>query len=449
MNVLLLAGGRVRNQLNVPKKPTTRKNSFPAEYANILPPSQRFVLGQLWTTYKEAPASSEVLSSLLSIGSDYQLADGSKFVYSGFSVSEIRALGDFPDYAKLSGVPLPTPVPDFKVDAAFPRPYRPFRWNYHQTMDYWLELESTYRQRVLQRQELYAKHGQDVLRALPGSELACKELMEMVLQFLCTRYPHLFQVKDKRTLVNNILGTTHDLTKSEPLHVLLNNVPEDFALVLRDEKTGRYVFRAGIICSSVGWHLGHKIGLDMASIHAPVPDFKEKLAFSLDRFFTKMQTSQPIQRGSWGLEVGQPLFLPAEHPQFVHRNNQNANLRAEDINLRVDWQTLRRLPLSGAIVFNFRALFTPLPEFRDEPYVPSLLLKILDEGKRNLMDYKGTWHVEHIAKPALHEYEKFQVSQGLVEPEWEPRTLDETPFYPGWKEKWTTTGLVDTRRCKS
>lgn len=149
--------------------------------------------------------------------------------------------------------------------------------------DYWIELESTYRQRIAQRKELYAKHGTDVLNSLPGSELACKELMEMVLQFVCARYPNCFQIKDNKILVNNILGTTHDLTKTQPLHVLLENIPEDFALVLRDEKTGRYVFRAGVICSSVGWNLGTKLGMDLATIHVPVPDFKEKLSFSMDR----------------------------------------------------------------------------------------------------------------------------------------------------------------------
>ena len=38
------------------------------------------------------------------------------------------------DYFKLSGVPPPTPLVDFKLEKAKPRPYRPFRWEYHQNM---------------------------------------------------------------------------------------------------------------------------------------------------------------------------------------------------------------------------------------------------------------------------------------------------------------------------
>lgn len=154
------------------------------------------------------------------------------------------------------------------------------------------------------------------------------------------------------------------------------------------------------------------------------------------RFFTKMPVNSPIQRGSWGLEIGEPLYLPADHPDFAHRDSQNPSLQASDLNLRVDWQTLRRLPLSGAVVFNFKALFTPLTEFRDEPCIPSLVLKVLNEGKENIMKYKGTWHVEHVAKPALEAYARWQVQEGMMSEGWAVQTLDENPFFAGWERKW-------------
>lgn len=148
--------------------------------------------------------------------------------------------------------------------------------------DYWLELESTYRERITQRRDLYAQHGKEILQALPGSELACKELMEMALQYLSIKYPQHFQVKDGH-FVNRILATTRDLSVAEPLHVLLENLPEDFGIMMRDEKTGRYHLRAGVICSSLGWKLGQKMGMGLPGVHHAVPGYKEKLAFSMDR----------------------------------------------------------------------------------------------------------------------------------------------------------------------
>lgn len=108
--------------------------------------------------------------------------------------------------------------------------------------------------------------------------------MEIVLQFLCSRYPTHFSIdKQKLIFCNNILATTTDLREMDPLEVLLNNVPEDFAIVLRNPETGYYSFRAGVICSSLGWTVGTKIGKDLKEIHAPIPDYKEKMEFSMDR----------------------------------------------------------------------------------------------------------------------------------------------------------------------
>ncbi|KAF9691617.1 hypothetical protein EKO04_010374 [Ascochyta lentis] len=416
-----------------------RAHGVPApDYSTTFPPSRRHVLGESKDTlqgYNEC---------LIPLETSYHNAADDLRTPCNFSVAEIKALGDFPDYAALSGVPLPKPYHEFDIQKALPRPYRPFRWAYHQTMsiakmepDWWLELENTYEERMKQRSQLFARYGDAVLQALPGSELACKELMETALQFLCARYPQYFSLNTSKTvLLNAILKTETELRQTPPLHVILQNIPEDFAIMLRDEKTGHYVFRAGIICSALGWNVSTKIGLQLHEIHASIPDYNEKMRFSMDRYFARMATNKPIQRGSWGLEVDQPLFMPPGNPHEAQRGYQMPDLELARCHLRVDWQTLRRLPLSGAVLFNFKALFTPVEDFIDEPYVPRLLLKVLNDGKKNLMDYKNAWHTEHAVKPALEIFHKKQVERGIVQKGWEPKTLDESPWFPAWEEKW-------------
>jgi hypothetical protein len=150
--------------------------------------------------------------------------------------------------------------------------------------DWWLELENTYIKRIEQRQRLFAEHGDGVLQALPGSEIATKELMEMCLQFLCARYPHYFSLdRDRMVFHNAILNTESNLKEEHPLHVLVNHIPEDFAIMLRNPETGFYHFRAGVICSALGWNVASKIGMQLHEIHAPIPDYKEKMQFSMDR----------------------------------------------------------------------------------------------------------------------------------------------------------------------
>ncbi|KAJ9613153.1 hypothetical protein H2200_003094 [Cladophialophora chaetospira] len=437
-----------------PEKEPTNSQPKSSEYVNTFPPLTRENLPEaavdLPKDRREVLETSSFdeknwTKSILGWEDDFRRADPDKYIYTGYKVKEIRALGDFPNYSALSEIPLPEAYPEHDIDKALPRPFRPFRWAYHQTMsltklepDWWLELENTYKSRIAQRKKLYAEHGEAVLQWLPGSELASKELMEISIQFLCARYPQYFTLDaDKKTFRNKILGTKQDVSSKHPLLVMLDNIPEDFAIMLRNPETGYYHFRSGMICSALGWNVGTKIGLQLHEIHAPIPDYKEKMQFSMDRFFTKMPAQKPIQRGSWGLEVDQPLYMPPGDPHEKYRDFQSPDLDLSQIHLRVDWQTLRRLPLSGGIVFNFKAVFTPITEFRDEPYIPSLVLKVLKEGKENLMKYKNTWHVEHIAIPALEEYEREQKAKGIAEKDWQCHTLDESPYFPGWREKWT------------
>ncbi|KAL8828444.1 MAG: hypothetical protein Q9191_002583 [Dirinaria sp. TL-2023a] len=438
-----------------PQKKVPANVPPPVEYRNIFPPSQRDTLHLVAGNYLE-PAKTKLLASGLSelelkkniipLTADFRECGPSVCTPTGFSIEEIKALGDFPNYADLSGhtgpfggliirqcVRCQPHDPMFFVDI-------PGLALTKLENNWWLELESTYVARISQRKNLFAKHGGMVLAYLPGSELACKELMEMALQFLCARYPqYFFMTKDPsrgHILHNRLLKNETIIDSMHPLHVLLENVPEDFACMLRNPDDGYYYLRAGVICSALGWNLGTKIGLQLRDVHGPVPDYKEKMEFSMDRYFSKLPASKPIQRGSWGLEVDTPLFMPPNDPHEAYRLSQDPDMPLSRVHLRVDWQTLRRLPLSGAIVFNFKGLFTPVEELRDEPYVPALCLKVLKEGKKSIMEYKNTWHIEHVVCPALEEWSKEQVRQGKADREWEVKTLDESPWFPGWEEKW-------------
>ncbi|OJJ56494.1 hypothetical protein ASPSYDRAFT_156656 [Aspergillus sydowii CBS 593.65] len=411
-------------------------------YKDVLPPSRRQATG-----FKEVPRR-EILQSLVPLEGDVTHLHGT-YTPTGISSNDIRRLGRFPDYAMLSGVRLPEPLPHVDINTACARPYRPVRWPYHQTMsiskmdpDHWIELEQNYRVRIQQRQELYIRHGKSVLDYLPGSELACRELMEMVLQFICNRYPNSFQLLNhKTTLRNTILNTETNLALLHPLHVLLNNIPEDFAITVRDPETGTYHFRAGIICSSLGWTLGSKLGKDIDAIHAPVPDYTSKMSFSMNRFFAKLPTDKPIQRGSWGIEIDQPIHMPPGDPAAQRHDIQDPDVPLDRYHLRVDWQTLRRLPFSAAVVFNFKVLFTPVTRLREEPYMPSLFLKNYGEAKAELMKHKNAWHTEATVVPALERWEEEQRENGVIPGDWEVATLREYPYYPGWE---TSTSIYSS-----
>jgi hypothetical protein len=145
---LRLRGRRTSSATTPPRSLSPDKKApisvpSPTEYIDIFPGSRREALAKVMEMTPQGSLGNPVgLETQKSMTADmmvpyeanYMEIDGSKHTPTGFSVDEIKALGDFPDYAELSGVPLPEPYHAFDIDKALPRPYRPFRWAYHQTM---------------------------------------------------------------------------------------------------------------------------------------------------------------------------------------------------------------------------------------------------------------------------------------------------------------------------
>jgi hypothetical protein len=128
-------------QVSAPvKTPLSRDKDDAADidYPLVFPPSQRKVLAQFNSfaggTILHDPDIPMLKTGLLKLEDDYRLAEPSRFICTGFRVGDVRTLGQFPDHAALSGVPLPGPIENFNINKAAARPYRPFRWEYHQTM---------------------------------------------------------------------------------------------------------------------------------------------------------------------------------------------------------------------------------------------------------------------------------------------------------------------------
>jgi hypothetical protein len=124
----------------IPEKKGLEDSSL--NYKDVFPPSRRASL----TAIPSSPSLTqnklristispqERLNIIVPLTSPVEDCNSPAFTPTEFSIEEIEALGDFPDYAELSGVPLPEPYSKFIIEQALPRPYRPFRWAYHQTM---------------------------------------------------------------------------------------------------------------------------------------------------------------------------------------------------------------------------------------------------------------------------------------------------------------------------
>lgn len=126
-----------------PEKKVPNNTPPPGGYKNFFPPSSRQVLLKLAETLPKSQKKKigareidreEFTKNVIPFEADYRECGPSTYTPMEISMAEIDALGDFPDYSKLTGVPLPKAYKEFEIESAQPRPYRPFRWPYHQTM---------------------------------------------------------------------------------------------------------------------------------------------------------------------------------------------------------------------------------------------------------------------------------------------------------------------------
>ena len=112
-------------------------------YKDTLPPSSREKLVTLLPETLAPLSEIEIRKNLAPFTVDFRMCGPSTCTPTGVSLGEVAQLGDFPNYAELSDVPQPSAYEHFKIESALPRPYRPFRWPYYQTMCRCIEIAFT------------------------------------------------------------------------------------------------------------------------------------------------------------------------------------------------------------------------------------------------------------------------------------------------------------------
>jgi hypothetical protein len=155
----------------------------------------------------------------------------------------------------------------------------------------WLTLDSNYLAEHFLRCSLLCTKRPQVLQCLPGSDVACHEVLSLVTSFLSSRFPQHFTLTTMSSgpaihnhLTNEIfpIGQQNCLN---PLEIAAKLSMEDFNILIKDSETGEYHLQASATLFPAGWKLQERVGTSMANLHAPVPEWKEKLGGSVNRYY--------------------------------------------------------------------------------------------------------------------------------------------------------------------
>jgi len=217
----------------------------------------------------------------------------------------------------------------------------------------WFEIDDRYLAEMALRRDLLAGRREEVFAALPCSDAARGEALDMIAAALAAHHPDWF-ARDGGTVRNHLTGEGFDLAAMDPLEAAGRLVQEDLCLI----QDG--VFTAAVLCFPSRWRLADKIGKPLADVHGPVPLYAERLARPVDRFFRHLKPGHIACRLNWSLVDDPALFQPGGKWRTEPDTAITVANAGERVFLRVERQTLRRLPASGAVLFGIRVHVYPL-----------------------------------------------------------------------------------------
>jgi hypothetical protein len=252
----------------------------------------------------------------------------------------------------------------------------------------WFEPDHQWAEQMANKGAMLRFQHADVVAALPGSEAAQEELLARAIAHLPSAHPQLYGREGDGLRVNHLHpGGANDPALS-PLDRCGRMVQED--LCLMQQQGDKFVLTAASLCAPSGWKLAEKLGQPLIGIHEPVPGYDVELAHRVQRVFLGLQPGQPVWRLNWSLATEPTFFMPGGHSLSPVQGDavtpDNAGAR---VWLRVERQTLTRLPQTGAILFTIKTHIDPLSALAEHRDLCEGLKGSVETMRPEMQDYKA------------------------------------------------------------
>ncbi|MGL3607087.1 heme-dependent oxidative N-demethylase family protein [Rhizobium sp. G187] len=255
---------------------------------------------------------------------------------------------------------------------------------------------------LAEKHHLAATRLDEVFRATEDSLPAQSECLNALVAHLAQDHPQVYQRTDNHLRMADHVVDLSDET-IPPLLRAGMLVQDDLVIMMRRE-AGWYIAAAHLSFPS-SWLLAEKFNRPMEEVHKHVPGFEAgtRNAVMINRIFDNLLPDQPAERFNWSINWEEKLF----HPE----TGRNDTADPDDAVIRVERQTLTKLPETGAIVFTIRIYLDPVRLFTSHPEGPRLATELARqlEGLTEAQSaYKGLDRqrrrlVERLSAMAAHE----------------------------------------------
>jgi hypothetical protein len=232
----------------------------------------------------------------------------------------------------------------------------------------WFVRDDEWEPTVAMKRRLIAERRDDVVKFRDDAHDVSQEAAELVLGWL-GQAP---TTRGVDALIEAASAVPDDLT-------VLRSVRDDSGTV------EQLPFVAGVVCSPSRWRLAEKIGLDMLAVHKPVALYAEHIGSAVDTTLTRLSPDKPIWRSNWTLEDHPALFQP--YPPDGPLVEEPGELW-----IRIERETLRRLPRTRGILFTIRGFQEPLSAYVQRgPEVVRTLRELVARLPDSLARYKSVY----------------------------------------------------------
>ena len=219
----------------------------------------------------------------------------------------------------------------------------------------WLIRDEAFAGQMALRDDLIGTRKDKVHAMLPQALPAARECLDTALATLAADPGYAIGPDT----VRRPDGVTVPLDRSLPLVTLGRLVQADICLMeLQDDA---HVLTGAILCFPAYWTLAEKIGKPLVPIHAPVPRYDGDIARRVQRLFDVIRPEQALWRANAHLHRDPDLFTPKPEADSERRCGL-----AEARFVRSERQVLRRLPMTGTVVFAIHTRMVAVENLSDE-----------------------------------------------------------------------------------
>lgn len=256
--------------------------------------------------------------------------------------------------------------------------------------DGWIEPDEALAEQVLLKREIVAEHGELVLRAEPDTEAAQQEVLALLTDYLPAHHPDRYCLAEHPNGTRMMVaGVDTDIADNGlmPLHRAGLLLQDDLVIMRKGDNGWRIA--AAFLAFPSSWRLSEKFGLPMDEIHAHVPGFHggSRNAGLINRMFDNLSPERFVVRWNWSLNWSYALYHPnAKSPE------EKRGVPAEKAFIRVERQTLRKLPISGDLLFTIRIYLDPVAVILAQPNAAELAASMagqLEAMSDSELAYKG------------------------------------------------------------